>query len=173
MKGTYVLIIKLARTKDIPVGKLGYIHFSKAFYAYVGSAMSGFDARLPHHLRKNKKPHWHIDYLLEVAEIEDIVLCQVYERIECSLAQALANEFLSIPGFGSSDCKCQSHLYFANSKRALKASVVKAMNKQGRVICLKQTSQQVELTAQNKYTHSYKQYPTKDIYRAGITLDTF
>ena len=58
MKGTYVLIIELAHTKDILVGKLGYIHFSKAFYAYVGSAMNGFEARLPHHLRKKKKPHW-------------------------------------------------------------------------------------------------------------------
>ena len=173
MKGTYVLIIKLARSKDILVGKLGYIHFSKAFYAYVGSGMNGLEARLQHHLRKKKKPHWHIDYLLEEAEIKDVVLCQVSERIECSLAQALANEFQSVPGFGSSDCKCKSHLYFSNSKGALKASVVKAMNKQGHVICLKQTSQPVELTGQNKYTHSYKQYPTKDIYGAGITLDTF
>lgn len=173
MKGTYVLIIKLARSKDVLVGKLGYIRFSKAFYAYVGSAMSGFDARLPYHLRKKKKPHWHIDYLLEVAEIEDIVLCQVSERIECPIAQTLANEFPSIRGFGSSDCKCQSHLYFTNSKLALKTSIVEAMNKRGHVICLKQTSQQVELTGQNKYTYSYKQYPTKHIYRTGITLDTF
>ena len=152
MKGNYVLIIKLARKKDILVGKLGYIRFPQAFYAYVGSAMNGFEARLPHHLRSKKKPHWHIDYLLEQAEIEEIVLCQVDERMECSLAQALATEFQSIPGFGSSDCKCRSHLYFANRKDRLKVKVVEAMGIEGVVTCLKPD----ELISQGKYAHNYE-----------------
>ena len=140
MKGNYVLIIKLACNKNIPVGKLGYIHFPTAFYAYIGSAMNGFESRLLHHLRRKKKPHWHIDYLLEQAELEEIVLCLVEQKKECSLAQALSEEFQSISGFGSSDCKCRSHLYFAPRKDRLKAKVVEAMGIGGFVICLKPPS---------------------------------
>ena len=152
MKGNYVLIIKLACSKDILVGKLGYIHFPQAFYAYVGSAMNGFEARLPHHLRRKKKPHWHIDYLLEQAELEEVVLCQVEQRRECLVAQALAKEFSSIPGFGSSDCKCRSHLYFAPGKDRLKAKVVRAMSIEGFVTYLEPD----ELVGQDKYAHNYK-----------------
>ena len=149
-KGSYILLIKLARGKDILIGKLGYIHFPKAFYAYVGSAMNGFKARLAHHLKDSKKPHWHIDYLLKEADLVDIILCpsepfaschserseeshgtQGRLRMECFLAQALAREFQSIPNFGSSDCKCKSHLYFTNDKGKLRAKVAKAMDKSG------------------------------------------
>ena len=179
MKGNYVLIIKLAHSKDILVGKLGYIHFPQAFYAYVGSAMNGFEARLPHHLRRNKKTHWHIDYFLEQAVIREIILCpnellasshseyneesynaQGRLRMECFLAQALAKEFQYIPGFGSSDCKCRSHLYFANRKDRLKAKIVEVMSIEGYVISLKLTTQPnnqpVKVTGQDKYAHSYE-----------------
>ena len=160
MNGNYVLIIKLAHSKDILVGKLGYIHFPQAFYAYVGSAMNGFEARLPHHLRKKKKPHWHIDYLLAQADIEEILLCQVEETMECFLAQALAEVFQFITDFGSSDCKCHSHLYFADKKDRLKAKVVEVMSIEGLVISLKLTTQPnnqpVKVTGQDKYAHSYE-----------------
>jgi Uri superfamily endonuclease len=131
VKGSYVLLVELATGKDILVGKLGYVSFPKASYAYIGSAMNGLRARLVRHLREQKKLHWHIDYLLKEAEIEEIILCTAEERVECSLAQALAGEFQSIPGFGSSDCKCQSHLYFADEKDGLKARVAKAVKQAG------------------------------------------
>ena len=147
-----MLIIKLACSKDILVGKLGYIHFPQAFYAYVGSAMNGFEARLPHHLRRKTKSHWHIDYLLEQAEIEEVVLCQVAQRRECLVAQALAKEFLSIPGFGSSDCKCRSHLYFGPRKDRLKAKAVEIMGIEGFVVCLEPD----KLVGEGKCAHNYK-----------------
>ena len=75
VRDSYILLAELAREKDILVGKLGYIHFPEAFYAYVGSAMNGFKARLVHHLRERKKPHWHIDYLLDKVEVLEIILC--------------------------------------------------------------------------------------------------
>jgi Uri superfamily endonuclease len=127
VKGSYILLIKLATKKDIFVGKLGNVSFPKATYAYVGSAMNGLRARLARHLRKEKKLHWHIDYLLKEAEVEEIILCQGDERVECSLAQALAGELQSVPGFGSSDCKCRSHLYFASEKDMIKARVAEAV----------------------------------------------
>ena len=75
MKGSYILLAELASSKDVLIGKLGYISFPKAFYAYVGSAMNGFKMRLPRHLKDNKKPHWHIDYLLNEARLSEIILC--------------------------------------------------------------------------------------------------
>jgi len=148
VKGSYILLIELATEKNILIGKLGYLFFPKAFYAYVGSAMNGLEARLARHLRKEKKLHWHIDYLLKEVAIADIILCfsepfafchsegakrpknlaQGKLRMECFLARALAKEFQSIPGFGSSDCKCQSHLYFGNERERLKAKVTETIN---------------------------------------------
>jgi Uncharacterized conserved protein len=125
-KGSYVLLIELAVSKDILVGKLGYISFPKAFYAYVGSAMNGFKARLPRHLRREKKLHWHIDYLLQEARIADIILCPGEQRTECLIAQAMAEEFASISDFGCSDCCCGSHLYYDKDKNKLKAGIVAA-----------------------------------------------
>ena len=130
-KGSYVLLVELTTGKDIFVGKLGYVSFPKASYAYVGSAMNGLRARLARHLRRKKKLHWHIDYLLKEAEVKEIILCQGEERVECSLAQALAGKFQSVPGFGSSDCKCRSHLYFASEKDRLKARVAEAVKQAG------------------------------------------
>jgi Uri superfamily endonuclease len=131
VKGSYILLIELATKKDIFVGRLGNVSFPKATYAYVGSAMNGLRARLARHLRREKKLHWHIDYLLKEAEVEEIILCQGDEKVECSLAQALSGKFQAVPGFGSSDCKCRSHLYFASEKGRLKARIAEAVKQAG------------------------------------------
>ena len=131
VKGSYILLVELAIKKDVFVGKLGYVSLPKASYAYVGSAMNGLRARLARHLRRKKKLHWHIDYLLKEAEVEEIILCPGKKRVECSLAQALAGKFQSVPGFGSSDCKCRSHLYFTSERDRLKARVAEAVKQAG------------------------------------------
>lgn len=115
MKGSYILIINLHSSRIIKVGSLGEIYFTAGQYAYVGSAMGGFKSRLPHHFRKEKKPHWHIDYLLEKAQIDCVIISESDIRNECNIAEALMKEFDCIMGFGSSDCKCNSHLF--NLKR--------------------------------------------------------
>ncbi len=132
------MLAELTAGKDILVGKLGCISFPKAFYAYVGSAMNGFEARLAHYLKDNKKPHWHIDYLLKEAKVSEIILCpsesfalQGGLRGECFLARALATEFQSIPGFGATDCKCKSHLYFEDKKDKLTTKVTEAIKQVG------------------------------------------
>ena len=138
VKGSYILLVELASNKDILIGKLGYIFFPKAFYAYVGSALNGFKVRLAHHLREKKKPHWHIDYLLNEAQVLEIILYPNEQREECVLAQALAGEFQFVPSFGSSDCECNSHLYFGNDKDRLKAKVIEVIEKAGlayKILC--------------------------------------
>ena len=120
------MLIKLQADEVLTVGSLGVSHFSAGYYAYVGSALGGFKSRLNRHLRKDKIPKWHIDYLLphetlnwhidnrlQKAAIESIIICETEERVECAIAQALHRKFDSIPRFGSSDCECPSHLFFA------------------------------------------------------------
>ena len=116
MKGSYVLLIKLTEEQTITIGRRQAQHFPGGYYAYVGSAMSGFKSRISRHLKKDKKLHWHIDYLLQKAVIDNIILCPTDDRAECTIAQALSHQFDAIPGFGASDCKCRSHLFLASDK---------------------------------------------------------
>ncbi len=111
-----MLLIELTEEQTITIGSLKAIYFPRGYYAYVGSAMGGIISRINRHLKSDKKPHWHIDYLLEKASISEIILCETNDRVECTIAQALNGQFDSIPSFGSSDCKCRSHLFFATDK---------------------------------------------------------
>ncbi len=121
-----MLLIELPEEQTIATGSLKAIYFPGGYYAYVGSAMGGFKSRLNRHLKSNKKPHWHIDYLLEKASIVDIIFCETNDRMECIIAHVLNGQFDSIPGFGSSDCKCRSHLFFATDK--MKPTIMATLN---------------------------------------------
>ena len=112
-RGSYILLIRLPRDKIIRVGCLGALSFSAGYYGYVGSAMSGLKSRLNRHLRRDKRVHWHIDYLLEEAVISGIIVARAEERTECLIARALSGEFSIVSGFGASDCSCPSHLFWA------------------------------------------------------------
>ena len=112
--GSYILLINLPEPHWIKVGRLGEIYFNAGWYAYIGSAMRGFGARIPHHLRSDKKLHWHVDYLLQAASIKKIILFNTETRIECLIARDLMKRFDFIPGFGCGDCKCRSHLFYSD-----------------------------------------------------------
>lgn len=108
---------------EIAVGSLGEIPFNVGWYAYVGSAMNGFNRRLPHYLHKIKKPHWHIDYLLRLASANKIITVKSERKVECDMAEALMEQFQSVPGFGCHDCSCQSHLFFADNLLELQSKI--------------------------------------------------
>ncbi len=129
MKGSYILLIELAEGQIIITGSLKTTCFPGGYYAYVGSALGGFKARLNRHLKSNKKPHWHIDYLLQKAHIDDIIVCETEGRLECRIAGAMGSQFDDIPGFGASDCKCPSHLFFADE--AMKSRVMAMLEVMG------------------------------------------
>lgn len=116
MKGVYCLVIGLNAGAELAVGSLGRIRFLPGVYVYVGSAMSGVEQRVRRHKSADKKRRWHIDYLLARAEvIATIALPTDRKDVECSLASAVsACEGATCPveGFGSSDCRCRSHLFF-------------------------------------------------------------
>ena len=128
MKGSYILLIRLPKGQTINAGSVPDNYFPSGYYAYVGSAMGGLKSRLNRHLKKDKRPQWHIDYLLQKAPISGIILCQAEERVECLIAQALSHQFDSILGFGSSDCKCRSHLFFSADENRMKSTILATLN---------------------------------------------
>lgn len=114
-KGTYVLHLALKSDIQIKVGRLGINPFDAGHYAYVGRAFGpgGLTARLKHHLRYNGAPHWHLDYLRVHGRVREIWYARTTPATEHLWAQALMQiQGVRIPlrGFGSSDCRCLSHL---------------------------------------------------------------
>lgn len=114
--GTYALLLRVDAPVVLQIGKLGEWVCDVGDYAYIGSAHGpgGLHARLSRHLRPDKKLHWHIDYLTAVAPITAIWWRAVPERLECIWVRklaALSAAHVPMPGFGSSDCECESHLF--------------------------------------------------------------
>jgi len=122
VSGSYLLWLYLPRATEISVGRLGRYPFRRGWYFYCGSAFGpgGLRARLGHHLRPSVKRHWHIDYLKEWAGIRAVWLCRGSncEHDWSQLLAELENAERPLPGFGSSDCECRSHLLYLPKKPA-------------------------------------------------------
>ena len=121
--GTYVLIASVAQMKRVEIGRLGAHDIVPGFYAYVGSAFGagGLRARIGHHLESTAAPHWHIDYLLAVAEPVEVWYTTANQKLERHLADLLENSRgfrVPIPRFGSSDYhrSRSSHLFYAKHR---------------------------------------------------------
>jgi len=111
-RGSYLLILKLEGKRKIHVGQLGELPFRKGFYIYAGSAMANLTKRLERHRRIRKRRHWHIDELRDAAEFHAVLPIRSSARLECEIAEALSRMAeWSVPGFGSSDCSCATHLF--------------------------------------------------------------
>ena len=117
----YVLVIKVAKQCTITVGALGELVFKKGIYAYVGSSQSNFHQRIKRHRRKEKKLFWHIDYLLKnkKVNVSKIFFKKAFKTEECKLATSISKTGKVIARFGSSDCKCISHLYYIKNTKFL------------------------------------------------------
>ncbi len=122
-RGGYVLLLSLGVESEIPIGRLRTMRFQSGYYAYIGSAMGGLKQRILRHIRNKKKRHWHIDYLMEKALLDNIIVCKSEKRIECDIAGEIRKEYSVINGFGSSDCKCSGHLFY--SKSAMSEGIMK------------------------------------------------
>jgi Uri superfamily endonuclease len=121
--GVYALFCQLDRETRIEVGRLGPLRLRPGLYAYVGSALGpgGLRARLEHHSRLAAAPRWHIDYLRRHAAVERIWFRYGTEKVECAWASAMLamGGAVLAPGFGSSDCRCRSHLFWFERMPAL------------------------------------------------------
>jgi Uri superfamily endonuclease len=114
-KGIYVLHLELTSDAQIMVGRLGAQRFGAGYYAYVGRAFGpgGLAARLAHHLRQTVSPHWHLDYLRAHGQTKEVWYSHSAPHSEHQWAQALMHmrgAMVPADGFGSSDCRCRSHL---------------------------------------------------------------
>ncbi|WP_286171713.1 GIY-YIG nuclease family protein [Gracilibacillus phocaeensis] len=110
----------LSEEETITIGKLGTFDFDKGWYVYVGSAKRHITSRIQRHLQLQKKQRWHIDYLRPFLQMEAV---QTYPGAEgeCGLFQRLRTKHegdLPVKGFGSSDCKCYTHLFYVKEAKA-------------------------------------------------------
>jgi Uri superfamily endonuclease len=122
VKGIYILIISVDKNVRINIGALGPVDFEEGMYAYVGSAQNSLESRVERHFRKNKRRFWHIDYLLGNGAVSVLkVFYRNSERNhECRIARETGEGGVAINGFGSSDCRCKSHLFRLESYSFLK-----------------------------------------------------
>jgi len=115
--GVYCLCIRVEGDRTIRIGALGELDFVEGFYVYVGSAMNGLEARIRRHVNTSmgvyRAIHWHLDYLLKE---EDVSISSVFikpseVKVECELANSVSEYGVQVKDFGSSDCRCSSHLF--------------------------------------------------------------
>ena len=112
-KGTYALVLSLETEAEIAVGKFGRFAFPSGYYVYFGSARSGLRQRVQRHLRPEKRLRWHIDYLLQQARVVEVwYIDHSQECLWASAARKMPQSQIPVPGFGSSDCRCPSHLIY-------------------------------------------------------------
>ena len=121
-QGIYCLILECVKPASIHCEKYKNVIFPAGFYYYIGSAQKNLSSRINRHLKREKKIHWHIDYLTMHPDfsIKNVLLFKSKTKsYECKLSQDFAGKFklqIIAPGFGSSDCnKCISHLYYGTS----------------------------------------------------------
>ena len=124
MSGIYVVVAELSRAMDIQIGKRRRDHFEKGFYGYVGSALYGLERRLSRHLGNRNKLYWHIDYLLNMATVREIVYAKTRQKFECPIAYALSGKLAAKLDFGCSDCNCTSHLFYCKNLENLNETVL-------------------------------------------------
>lgn len=117
VSGTYALALHLPRAKNLRVGKFGRFYFPRGDYVYVGSAFGpgGLRARIARHARKNKRAHWHIDYLRAHAALRQVIFTTAPRAMECEWSHRLsacADAGIPVAKFGAMDCrsKCAAHL---------------------------------------------------------------
>ncbi len=112
-RGAYIITGLLRGARTIEIGSLGRISLKKGYYLYIGSAMNSLSSRIKRHLRKEKTIRWHIDYLIPYLQDIKAIPIQSSEDLECLLSESLSSISEGyIKGFGSSDCNCESHLYW-------------------------------------------------------------
>ncbi len=107
---TYQLLIEVDRSVWVTVGRFGRFEFPAGRYVYTGSARRHIEARIARHLVQEKKLRWHIDYLLAAPGVRVLAVRRL-AMPECVANRSVGGE-VSVPGFGSSDCRagCASHL---------------------------------------------------------------
>ncbi len=116
-KGSYILVVVLGEEAEARLRGRS-VSLQPGVYLYIGSAggPGGLAARLSRHLRRGKRPRWHVDWLTNAGRPVAALACASGEprEVESCLAWCLALRGLPfVPRFGSSDDRggAPSHLY--------------------------------------------------------------
>jgi sugar fermentation stimulation protein A len=113
--GVYLLEMLVPEEAQLRIGQLGEYSMMPGYYYYVGSAQRNLHSRIQRHLSTEKTIRWHIDYLLQVAQILQMYTWPGEKEMECKLGERLQKfpaGLVPIPGFGASDCQCKTHLHY-------------------------------------------------------------
>ncbi|AMM54095.1 GIY-YIG nuclease family protein [Pyrococcus kukulkanii] len=113
MKGSYILLLYLPQNVEIKT-KAKMFALKRGYYAYVGSAMNSLEKRVKRHFKKEKKLHWHIDYLTVRAKLLKAYLIPSNVKLEEELSMEMAKIGRVIKGFGASDLKVPGNLFYFN-----------------------------------------------------------
>jgi len=124
--GTYALQLRCSAPRRLEIGRLGTLTTRQGVYVYVGSAFGpgGLSARVGHHRRVSSRPRWHVDYLRSVTELQGCWYTtdpQCREHEWATVLRELSGASIPLPGFGSSDCSCPSHLFYFPSTPSVRA----------------------------------------------------
>jgi len=133
--GTYALLLINQKTGPLRIGRLGTLELHRGFYIYVGSAFGpgGLAARLQHHRRIARRPHWHFDYLRAVCDLVEVWYTTDTVRREHLWANAVAQWLgVCVPmrEFGSSDCECPTHLFWFRNLPKIRFRAARTLNLQ-------------------------------------------
>ena len=110
-RGSYIVVLHLARKRRISSGDPGQVTFPAGYYCYVGSAPNDLGRRAARHQRKRKRLFEQIDHLREHAEVTAVLPVRTSADLACSIVDALRTiADWSVPGFGSASCGCDGHL---------------------------------------------------------------
>jgi Uri superfamily endonuclease len=71
---------------------------------------------------------WHIDYLLPHTRLVEAFTTKTSRDLECIIAKAIGRRLLAVPRFGCTDCRCPSHLHYAQERQEMLAAVAAAHN---------------------------------------------
>ncbi len=118
------MIMQAERDFQVTVGRLGRCDFKPGWYCYTGSAFGpgGLAARCARHARREKTLRWHLDYLSPYLRFVAVWYALGPERYEHDWAMALAT-WVGVrpawPGFGASDCRCATHLWYRSRRPRL------------------------------------------------------
>ncbi|ASJ16777.1 endonuclease [Thermococcus chitonophagus] len=113
MKGSYILLLYLPQDSEIKT-RAKIFALKRGYYAYVGSAMNSLEKRVERHFKKEKRLHWHIDYLTLKTEPLTAYLIPSSVRLEEILSKEIAKIGEVVRGFGASDLNVPGNLFYFN-----------------------------------------------------------
>ena len=108
----YIVGIYVSKPITIEVGSLGRVSFRKGYYIYIGSGGRAPLSRIHRHFRRNKRIRWHIDYLTQYYPALEAYVIWSPNIDEYGLYLDLCSRYEFIEGFGSSDKRSKSHLFY-------------------------------------------------------------